>query len=239
MASGSQSAHWVFDELPTSGSVTILFELLATDQVSGGPGVDARFWLEFGPLVDGVELAASTAPLLMALPNVSPMDDPLRYLDARLVWLPPRGPGSLRARRWSAATPAASGAPHRGRSPGVDGLWVTIGRLGPDGSVISEHIAVRKSSVQLQAAAGGGTTGDGDVTADATPEPTPAPTPTPEPTASPGPERAARRARRPSSRSATPSSPGRAVDGQATPSPTTRAPTPWARRPTTTSRVGR
>lgn len=180
---GEQSAHWVFDELPVSGSVTILFELLATDTVSGGPGVDARFWLTFGPVIDGEELEATTAPLLMALPNVSPPDDPLGYWTRGWYGFPTDA---------LALSAAESGAVarfrqrERGGTPGelpvVEGLWVTIGRLGPDGSVTSEHIAVRESSVQLQAGPSVGETEGEGGTAEATPEPTLEPTPTPEPT---------------------------------------------------------
>jgi hypothetical protein len=107
--------------------------MLATDQVSGGPGVDARFWLAFGPVIDGTELGATTPPLLMALPNVSPPDDPLGY--------------------W---TRGCYGFPLEAAMPGADGLWVHVGRLGPDGSVTSEHVAVKETSVQLSGGSCGG-----------------------------------------------------------------------------------
>ena len=44
-----QTADWVFDRLPAgSGDIELRFEVLATDQVSGGPGIDAYFFLSYG-----------------------------------------------------------------------------------------------------------------------------------------------------------------------------------------------
>ena len=124
-AAGSQQAHWVFDGIPQSGAITLLFELLATDRASGGPGVDARFWLEYGPIVDGEELDAVTAPALIVLPNVSPPEDPLGYWTRGWFGFP------VEALAWSAASGLyRQRAQERGGVPGstpVDGLWVRIG----------------------------------------------------------------------------------------------------------------
>ena len=51
-AGGQDTATWEFRGVPTDATITLDFELLATDSVNGGPGVDAQYYLRFGPLLD-------------------------------------------------------------------------------------------------------------------------------------------------------------------------------------------
>jgi hypothetical protein len=126
-AEGRQRAAWRAFGTPTPVSdVTLELELLATDAVDGGPGVDARFYLTVGALVGDALADAVLGPELTQLENVSLLDDPVGYTNRGNVVIP------------AGLLPADS-----------DGVWVFIERLGPDGSVVSEHIAVNSGSVRV------------------------------------------------------------------------------------------
>ena len=122
---GAQKASWAFFGKPAAGQITLQLELLATDRVNGGPGVDARFWLSYGPIVETASSPLGT-PHLVVLPNTSPEGDPVGY------------------------TATGTYPIHSSDIPaGALGVWVRIGRLGPDGQVVPEHIAVREASVTI------------------------------------------------------------------------------------------
>jgi hypothetical protein len=128
---GVQHAEWTFQGTPVDDLVVQLY-LLATDTVSGGPGVDARFWLSVGAVVDDARVGPYLGPELVTLPNVSPPDDPVGYTTRGEVRL------------------------DRATIPGeAVGIWVTIERRGPDGSVVTEHIAVNDASVVILGLEGG------------------------------------------------------------------------------------
>ncbi len=125
-AAGAQKASWEFFGKPQAGPITLDFELLATDRAGGGPGVDARLWLSYGSMVSSNAAPPLATPHLLTLPNTSPPGDPVGY------------------------TATGSYTIHRSDVPaGSIGVWVRIGRLGPDGAVLAEHIAVREASVRI------------------------------------------------------------------------------------------
>ena len=51
-AAGAQQASWGFPGVPAGDQVTLDFRLLASDAITGGAGVAARFWLSYGPIVE-------------------------------------------------------------------------------------------------------------------------------------------------------------------------------------------
>lgn len=122
---GTQRADWRAFGAPVS-DVTLDLEVLATDAMGGGPGVDARFYLTVGALVDGRLGDPVLGPKLTQLENVSPPDDPVGYTNRGTVVIPI---GSL--------------------SADAGGVWVSIERVAPDGTVVSEHVAVRSDSVRV------------------------------------------------------------------------------------------
>ena len=131
-AAGAQRASWGFSGVPASGEITLDLELLATDAVTGAAGVDARFWLSYGAIVqDGAAEAPKGEPVLVTLPNTSPPDDPVGYTAS----------GTYTIAR--ADLPA-----------GARGVWVRIARVGPDGAVLPEHLAVAESSVRISSIGG-------------------------------------------------------------------------------------
>ena len=150
---GNQRASWAFLGQPIGDQLRIDLDLLATDTVNGGRDVDARFWLTYGPMIEGGGGGPVGQPRLVTLKNISPPGDPVGYTTAGSIFVP---------------VPELA--------PGAIGFWVGISRRGPDGRVLSTHIAVREASVSLSGLNGA---------AGATPGPTIAPPATPPPSANP------------------------------------------------------
>ncbi len=162
---GTQSAQWLLalpGTTPSEGggspssAVRIDFEVLATSQASGPPGVDARFHLSWGPVVDG-----APGPLVSSRPvtleNVDAPGDSPGYTNR----------GSVTIRRSALGT--------------ATWMWVRITRVDESGgNLTSEHVAVRSSSVTL---AGGGATTT-TTTPGTTSPPTTSPSSTTEPATS-------------------------------------------------------
>ena len=123
---GNQQAVWGFFGVPNLDQIKVNLELLATDGVNGGPGINARFWLSFGAIAADGGAPPIGEPSLMTLSNTSPPGDPVGYTNT----------GSFTITRSQLPS-------------GAIGLWVKIGRAGPDGSVVPVHIAVREASVQI------------------------------------------------------------------------------------------
>ena len=147
---GEQRASWGFMGVPSGQDIRVDLELLATDTINGGRGIDARFWLTYRTIVEGGGGGPLSAPELKVLKNVSPSDDPVGYTTA----------GSF-------IIPASSLA------PGAIGVWIGISRLGPDGHVLSGHLAVNETSARISGLDGGGPAATPGPTA-APPSPTPA-----------------------------------------------------------------
>ena len=141
-SAGAQRASWIFSGTPISDQIRLDFSLLATDTFNGGRDIDARFWLTYRVLRSDGSQGPLSEPVLMTLKNNSPFDDPVGYSTA----------GSY---------PLAAGLD----TTDMNGLWVGISRGGPDGVVLSTHIAVRAASLQIDGLNGG-------------PAVTPTPTPT-------------------------------------------------------------
>jgi hypothetical protein len=123
-ADGNQYATWSLWGTPSGETVTVTFDLLATDAIDGGPGVDARAWVMVGPIESGAPGQAITGPSLLTFPNVSAADDPVGYQTHGTVTIAPED-----------------------LTPGMEGLWVLVERRGPTGEVLSEHIAVNREAI--------------------------------------------------------------------------------------------
>lgn len=121
---GCAYATWSFFGRPSGPSVLVTLNLLATDAVNGGPGVDGHAWIAIGPIVDGAPGPAAFGPLPIELTNISPPDDPVGYLTEATVALRPEELG-----------------------PDATGLWVLIERRGPTGTVEPGHIATTREAV--------------------------------------------------------------------------------------------
>ncbi|MFA5786153.1 MAG: hypothetical protein WDA71_04075 [Actinomycetota bacterium] len=130
----TQSGTWAMAAPTASGNFTLDLEVLATSRVSGPPGVDARFYLSYGPIPDTRD-KASIPTTLVKLPNISPANDPVGYTCK----------GSI--------TLSRSVIPH-----GTRQMWVRITRADASGAgTVSEHIAVNAGSVRLGMGGGGAT----------------------------------------------------------------------------------
>jgi len=124
---GTQMASWGFFGVPAASEVELDLTLLATDTVAGKPGVDARFWLSYGAIVEGnVANAPDSDAVLVTLSN-APSDE-----------------GSLDYTASGTYTISSADLPN-----GSLGVWVRIARAGPDGTVLPEHLAVTESSVRI------------------------------------------------------------------------------------------
>lgn len=77
------AATWEFDALPGTGDVTFVVEVLATDAVDGARGQRARFFFSWRSAT-----ADWAGRLPVALPNVSPADDPVGYTCRGTVTIP-------------------------------------------------------------------------------------------------------------------------------------------------------
>jgi hypothetical protein len=125
---GSHRATWAFPLGDSRDDLVLGFSMLATDRVSGGPGVDARFYLSYTFTgADGSELDTADSQLV-TLPNVSPPEDTLGY----------RCEGSVTIDR--AAVPA-----------GATGLRVTASRVDPGrlGEDTTEHVAFNAGALTV------------------------------------------------------------------------------------------
>ena len=131
-AAGTQRASWAFSGTPMADQIRIDMNLLATDTINGGRGVDARFWLTYRTVVEGGGGGPLSEPRLVVLKNSSPPSDPVGY-----------------------TTTGSYLIPSSEIAPGAIGLWVGISRVGPDGTVLSTHIAVQEMSVQVSGLGGG------------------------------------------------------------------------------------
>jgi hypothetical protein len=134
-ATGSQQASWGFPDLPTGGSVTLDFQLLAADAANDGGTADARLWLTYGGVVDNAAQAAGSKPVLVALANTSAATDPS---------------GNAVSGHYTISSADMSAQ--------ARGMWVRVGRVGPDGTVLPERLAVAKSSVRIAGSSDGQTT---------------------------------------------------------------------------------
>lgn len=124
-----QSGNWVLDLPSGPGDLNVDLAVLATSRVNGPRGVDARFFLSYGPVSStGAKTTAETR--LVTLPNVSPAADPVGYTTRGTVTLP------------TSAFPA-----------GTSQFWVRISRQGTVGgeaaSRTDEHVAVNADSVRV------------------------------------------------------------------------------------------
>lgn len=141
-SAGGHYARWDFATVPAAGSsVVVTFSMLATDRVSGGPGVDARFYLTWGFTgADGAAVGTSSTRLV-TLENVSPLGAAVGYTC--------EGSESL------AIDQVPSGA---------TGFWVQATRVDPTGaaSAVSEHVAFNATAATLSSEPGGGGTTDGE-----------------------------------------------------------------------------
>jgi hypothetical protein len=144
-SAGTQRASWSFLGRPTGDPLRIDLNLLATDTFNGGRDIDAQFWLTWRTLGEGGASGPLSTPRLVTLKNLLSSNDPLGYDTF----------GSV-------SVPVAEIAPD------AVGLWVGITRAGPDGSVLSTHIAVKATSVQISGLDGSAGSGG----ADGTPAPT-------------------------------------------------------------------
>lgn len=79
-------AEYTWDR-PPAGDITIEFEVLATDGVNGGPGVDARFGLLVGFPGAG-NMGGVFHHVEVTLQNVSPPNDPVGYTNHGFLTLP-------------------------------------------------------------------------------------------------------------------------------------------------------
>ena len=125
-AAGADAADWVFGGVPSGDTMGLSLELLATDTVNGGPHVDGQIWLSYGAMRGSSPGLAVFGPELVTIPNTSPASDPVGYTTTKQL---------------SIAAAALSGD--------ATGLWVHIGRRGPDGTTVGVHIAVRASTVAI------------------------------------------------------------------------------------------
>jgi hypothetical protein len=123
---GCAYATWSFFGRPDAPSVLVTLNLLATDAVNGGPGVDGHAWIAIGPIVAGAPGPAAYGPVPIELTNVSPPDDPVGYLTEANVALRPEELG-----------------------PDATGLWVLVERRGPTGTVVPGHIATTREAVTV------------------------------------------------------------------------------------------
>ncbi len=117
--------------------------MLATSGVNGPRGVDARFYLSYGPLPE-TRPAASIPTQLITLPNVSPASDPVGYTTRDTI-------------TFTNVMPTTK----------TRDFWVKITRIDSSRShlTVSEHIAVNQDSVKvLGVTADGGTTTGGTTT---------------------------------------------------------------------------
>lgn len=156
---GRTSATWYVHGAPTGEPIVLELGLLATDRVSGGPGVDALIWLSAGPLADGAEGPVAWGPELVRFPNVAPPDDPVGYATRGSVTI---DAGLIRA--------------------DAPGIWVHIERRGPDERVIVRHIAANAGALRVTGIERGLATPPPTVAPTVAPTPSPATTPTPAPT---------------------------------------------------------
>ncbi len=123
---GAAYATWSFFGAPTGEPVVIELDLLATDRVNGGPGVDGLAWVTIGPIVDAAPGPASFGPLPLRLPNVSSENDPLGYQTSATVTI--------------AADELA---------PDTSGIWVLVERHGPTGETVPVHVATTRDAVRV------------------------------------------------------------------------------------------
>ena len=83
-AAHEDTATWEFLSLPSSGDLSFVVTVLATDAVDGARGVEARFFFSW-------RSSAATdwaGRLPVTLPNVSPADDPVGYTCSGTVTVP-------------------------------------------------------------------------------------------------------------------------------------------------------
>ncbi len=125
-AAGAQQATWAFFGVPSGPQVDLDLEVLATDTVNGRSGVNARFYLTYGSIVDGGPAQAPAVPALVELPNHPKSGDAVGY-----------------------RTTGGFIFPSADLAPGATGVWVRIARVGSAGAMVPEHIAVRASSVRI------------------------------------------------------------------------------------------
>lgn len=120
---GMDEGMWTMP-VPRTGALWFDLEVLATSGIDGPPGVRARFWLGWGPVVDG-QPGTSGRQRLVTLRNTSAADDPVGYTNTGSVTL--------------AAVPQ-----------GTQRIWVRIRRADDGGAqVVPEHIAVREASIRI------------------------------------------------------------------------------------------
>lgn len=86
-AAHTATASWVFSELPGSGDLSFAVEVLATDAVDGPRGVEAAFFLAWGPAAPD-PAGDWYGRLPVTLPNVSTPDDPVGYTCRGTVTIP-------------------------------------------------------------------------------------------------------------------------------------------------------
>ena len=131
---GAQQASWGFFDVPAGNPIELDLDLLATDTTTGASGLDARFWLSYGAITEAdgtATYAPGVEPVLVTLPNTAPAEDPVGYTTS--------GTYTIAARDIAAD---------------ADGIWVRIARLGPDGSVLPENLAVAEASVRVASVGG-------------------------------------------------------------------------------------
>ncbi len=74
---GSDQGEWTFP-MPSTGTIRLDLEVLATSSIDGPPGARARFWVSWGPVVGGIT-GTDGHSRLVVLQNTSASGDPVGY----------------------------------------------------------------------------------------------------------------------------------------------------------------
>jgi hypothetical protein len=121
------AATWTFATIPASGDLVLEVEVLATDEVDGAGGQDARFFLAWAP-APPADAASWSGRRPVTLPNVSAADDPVGYTCRGTVTIP------------------------RSTLSGATTLAVRISRddVRDELEPVDVHVAVNASSVRLR-----------------------------------------------------------------------------------------
>lgn len=137
------SATWNFTQIPPgTADIDIDFEVLATDRPDGAGGLDAVFYISYGPIPD-MRLLEEVPVELVTLPNTSPADDPVSYTCQGTFTIP-----------------------RTSLPPGTDKIWVKISRVDNQGqNPVDMHVAFTQPSVTFSE--GSTTSGDGNSQEDA------------------------------------------------------------------------
>lgn len=172
-SAGAHQARWTFPSIPTgSADLGLDFSMLATDQVNGGPGVDARFYVTWGFTGAGGGAVGVGGTKLVELDNVSPESDPVGYTNEGSTTIPRSSVPSTATGLWVQATrkdPTGAGAPTTEHVAfNADALTLTAGSGGGGGSTTSSSTSTSSSTTTTTGGGGTGGTGGGGSNGDCT-----------------------------------------------------------------------